>query len=114
MNAVFASIREKFAIAFSNIREAINKNPPPLNILKRFLKDGYSHRKSQIAHFNSIDDVLDVVNDDCILINISYVESVVKRFDIKNAKAHIQAHKDVVQSFCKEIKASLCRVKVSK
>ena len=84
MNTVFGSIREEFAIAFTNIREAINKTPPPLDILKR-----YSHLKSRIDHSNSIDDVLDVVNDDCTLINISCVESVVKRFDIKEAKAHI-------------------------
>ena len=105
---MFVSIREKFAIAFSNIREAINKSPPPLDILKQFLRDGYSHLKSRIAHSNSIDDVLNVINDDCTLINISCVESVVKRFDIKAAKAHIQAYKDVVQSFCKEMKASFC------
>ena len=52
--------------------------------------------------------MLDVVNDDCTLINISCLESVVKRFDIKEAKAHIQTYKEVVQSFCKEMKASLC------
>ena len=108
MNTVFASIREEFAITFSNIREAINKSPPPLDILKRFLRDGYSHLKSRIAYSNSIDDVLDVVNDDCTLISITCVESVVKRFDIKEAMAHIQAYKDVVQSFCKKMKASLC------
>ena len=108
MNTQFGSIRLKFAIAFSNIREAIKKSPPPLDILKRFLRDGYSYLKSRIAHSNSIDDVLDVVNDDCTLINISCLESIVKRFDIKEAKTHIQAYKDVIQSFCKEMKASLC------
>ena len=108
MNTVFGSIREEFAIAFSNIREAINKSPPPLDILKQFLRDGYSHLKSQLAHTSSIDDVLDVVNDDCTLINISCLESVVKRFDIKEAMAHIQAYKEVVQSFCKKMRASLC------
>ena len=30
-----------------------------------------------------------------------------KRFDIKEAEIHIQRYKDVVQSFCKKIKASL-------
>ena len=108
MNTQFGSIRGEFAIAFDNIREAINKSSPPLDILKRFLEDGYSHLKSRIAHSNSINDVLDVVNDDCTLINISCLETVVKRFDIKEAMAHIQAYKEVVQSFCKEMKASLC------
>ena len=101
-------MRKEYAIAFSNIREAINTNPPPLDKLKQFLKDGYSYLKSQIAHSASIDDVLDVVNDHCTLINISCLEGIVKRFKIKEAETHIQAYKDFVQSFCKETKASLC------
>ena len=101
-------MRKEYAIAFSKIREAINTNPPPLDKLKQFLKDGYSYLKSQIAHSASIDDVLDVVNDHCTLINISCLEGIVKRFKIKEAETHIQAYKDFVQSFCKETKASLC------
>ena len=76
--------------------------------MKQFLRDGYSYLKSQIAHSTSIDDVLDLVNDHCTLINISCLEGIVERFDIKEAETHIQAYKDVVQSFCRETKASLC------
>ena len=76
--------------------------------MKQFLRDGYSYLKSQIAHSTSIDDVLDVVNDHCTLINISCLESIVERFNIKEAQTHIQAYKDIVQSFCKETKAVLC------
>ena len=76
--------------------------------MKQFLRDGYSYLKSQIAHSNSIDDVLDVVNDHCTLINISCLEGIVERFDIKEAETHIQAYKDVVQSFCEKTKACLC------
>ena len=76
--------------------------------MKQFLRDGYSYLKSQIAHSTSIDDVLDVVNDHCTLINISCLEGIVERYDIKEAKTHIQAYKIFVQSFCKETKASLC------
>ena len=108
MNSQFGTIRKEFAIAFDNIREAINNSPPPLDRLKRFLKDGYFHLKPRIALSTSIDDVLDVVNDDCTLINICCLESVVKRFDIKEAMVHIKSYKDVVQSFCKEMKAYLC------
>ena len=71
-------MRKEYAIAFSNIREAISTNLPPLDKLKQFLKDGYSYLKSQIAHSASIDDVLDVKNDHCTLINISCLEGIVK------------------------------------
>ena len=105
---VLAEMRQEYAIAFSNIQEAINTTPPPLDKLKQFLKDGYSYLKSQIAHSASIDDVLDVVNDHCTLINISCLEGIVKRFKIKEAEMYIQMYKDVVQSFCEKTKASLC------
>ena len=106
--SVLAEMRKEYAIAFSNIREAINTTPPPLDKLKQFLKDGYSHLKSQIAHSASIDDVLDVVNDHCTLIDISCLEGIVTRFKIKEAETHIQAYKNIVQSFREKTKASLC------
>ena len=46
---IFGSIKREYAIAFSNIREAISTTPPPLDKLKQFVKVGYSHLKSQIA-----------------------------------------------------------------
>ena len=108
LDSVFSSIGKEFGITFSKVREAINKSPPPLDKLKCFLADGYSHLKSQISHSKSIDDVLDVVHDHCTLINISCLEGIVKRFDIKEAETHIQAYKNVVQFFCEKTKASLC------
>ena len=104
LKPVFASIRKEFAIAFSNIREAINANPPPLEELKRFLKDSCPHLKSQVVHCNSIDDILDIVYDHCTLMNISCLEGIVKRFKIKEAETHIRSYKDVIQLFIERIK----------
>ena len=108
LSTVFGSVRKEFAIFFCNVREVINASPPPLEELKRFLKHGYPHLKSQVAHSNSIDDILDLVNDHCTLINISCLESIVESFKIKEAETHIQSYKDAIHSFCKETKASLC------
>ena len=73
-----------------------------------FFADSYPHLETEITHSNSIDDVLNVVRDHCTLINISCLEGIVERFDIEEAETHIQAYKNIVQSFCKETKASLC------
>ena len=40
--------------------------------------------------------------------DISCLEGIVERYDIKEAQTHIQTYKDVVHSFCKETKACLC------
>ena len=107
MSPIFGSIKSEFATAFSNVRKAINGTPPPLDKLKQFLNDGYSQLKPQLVHCNSIDDVLDVVNDHCTLINISCLEGIVEQFKIKEAEIHIQNYKDIVRSFIEEIKPSL-------
>ena len=108
LSPVFGSVREEFAIAFSKIREAINASPPPLDKLKLFLEDGYPYLRPQLAHSNSINDILNVVREHCTLINISCLESIVKRFDIEEAKTHIKEYTDAIQSLCNETKASLC------
>ena len=74
----------------------INASPPPLEELKRFLKYGYPHFKSQVAHSNSIDDILDLVNDHCTLINISCLEGIVESFKIEETETHIKSYKDAI------------------
>ena len=108
LSSVFGSVRKEFAIFFHKIREVINTSPPPLEELKRFLKHGYPRLKSQVIHSNSIDDILDLVNDHCTLINIGCLESIVESFKIEKAETHIKSYKDAIQSFCKKTKASLC------
>ena len=111
---MFGSIRKQFAIAFSNIRDVINKSRPPLDKLKLFLEDGYSHLQSEIDNTESIDEILTVVRNHCTLININCLEGIVERFNIKEAETHIRRNKDVVQSFYTETRASLCLNKTLK
>ena len=73
-----------------------------------FFADSYPHLKTEIIHSKSIDDVLNVVRDHCTLINISCLEGIVERFNIKEAETYIQKYKDFVQSFCEKTKACLC------
>ena len=108
LDPVFGNIRKKFGIMFNKIREVINASPPPLDKLKRYLSDSYSHFKAEITHCESVDDVLDVVIGHCTLINIRCLEGIVERYDIKEAKECIQEYEDYVKIFCKETRASLC------
>ena len=108
LDSIFGSIRRKFAVAFSKIRKAIKASPPPLEELKLFLEDGYSHLQSEIDNTKCIDEILTVVRNHCTLININCLEGIVERFDVKEAETYIQTYKDDVQSFCEKTKASLC------
>ena len=108
LDSIFGSIRRKFAVSFSKIRKAIKASPPPLEELKLFLEDGYSHLQSEIDNTKCIDEVLTVVRNHCTLININCLEGIVERFDVKEAETYIQTYKDDVQTFCEKTKASLC------
>ena len=108
MSSDFGSFRKKFAISFNKIREAINASPPPLDKLKLFLEDGYSHLRPELDCSNTVDEVLTVVRNHCTLINISCLEAIVERFDIKEAETHLQMYRDDVKKSCMKIKASLC------
>ena len=63
---------------------------------------------------NSIDDILDLINDHCTLINISCLEGIVESFKIKEAESHTQSYKDAIQSFVKKQKLLFVLEKVSK
>ena len=108
LDTVFGNIRMKFGIMFDKIREIINAHPPPLDKLKIYLSDTYSHFKAEIAHCKSVNDVLNVVHGHCTLINIRCLEGIVERYDIKEANACIQKYKDDIKMFCEQTKASLC------
>ena len=108
LSSVFGSFRKKFAISFNKIREVINASPPPLDKLKLFLEDGYSHLRPELDCSNTINEVLSVVRNHCTLINISCLEAIVERFDIKEAETHLQTYRDDVKNSCMKMKASLC------
>ena len=76
--------------------------------MKLFLEDGYSHLRPKLDCSNTIDEILNIVRDHCTLINISCLEAIVERFDIKEAETHLQTYRDDVKKSCMKMKASLC------
>ena len=82
--------------------------------MERFLENSYNYLYPQIVDSNSINEILTVVRDHCSVIDISCLEGIVKRFNIKNAESHIQKYKDAIQLFCQNTKVSLCLDKTFK
>ena len=56
----------------------------------------------------TINDVLDVVRDKCTLIDINYLEAVVRRFCIEETKTHIESYKKTIEEFCQKSTVCLC------
>ena len=108
MSSEFTNIRTEFGITFNAIRNIIKNNPPPLDDLKEFLEDCYSPLKPSLDNAKTISDVLTVVRDKCTLIDINYLDAVVKRFDFKAASTHLECYKKTIEHFCQSVSLRLC------
>ena len=99
-------------VLFGNLIETVTpliaKSIPSLQELKTFLCRCYRELKPQLSIAESFDDVMELVEDKCTIINIWCLESIVDYFNITEANHHIKNYKAAVDSFCENIKANLC------
>ena len=92
---------------FVDVAPLIEKSIPSLQSLKRFLEDGYSELHPRLSTAESFDDVMELIEEKCTIINICCLELIVERYNIEKAKEHIKAYKSNVVQFCEEIKLSV-------
>ena len=108
MKPEFNKIRSKFGRTFYRVRKAISKNSPLIDDLKMFLQDSFPDLKPQIAHVNTIDEILVIIRQNCTLIDINYLETIVEEFDIQEAKRYIEEYKSYKEEFCRTVSVKLC------
>ena len=108
MGKTFNEIRKKFGSTFFKVRRAILNTLPSTEEIIMLLQVSFVDLKPQLAHVNTIDEILDVVRDKCTLTDINYLEIIVEEFDIEEAKVHIQAYKISIEEFCKTVSVRLC------
>ena len=99
-------------VTFGNLIETvaplIAKGIPSLEKLKRYLGRCFRELKPQLAIAESFDDVMEIVEDKCTIINVCCLEAIVDQYNIIEAKQHIMQFKTAVDTFCKEVKLSVC------
>ena len=99
-------------VTFGNLIEAvvplIEKGIPSLEELKRYLRRCFRELKPQLAIAESFDNVMELVEDKCTIINVCCVEAIVDHYNITEAKKHITQFKVTVDAFCENIKLSIC------
>ena len=110
MSKTFMTIRMKFGRAFYNICNAITQchNPPSFSEVKMLLQKCFQQTKEIFDNCQCINDLLDVVQKKCTLINISCIEELVDELKIKDAEAHIQTYHETINEFCKDVSLTLC------
>ena len=104
----FDQMRMKFGKLVYTVAPLIAKGIPSLQELKTYLCRCFRELRPQLATAESLDDVMDLVQDKCTIINICCLEEIVDQYDITEAKAHITNYNTLVDEFCEKIKADVC------
>ena len=100
----FDEMKVTFGKLIHIVAPLIAKGIPSLQELKTFLRRCYRELKPQLSIAESFDDVMELVEDKCTMINICCLEFIVDHYNIIEAKHHITAYKSHVDKFCEEIK----------
>ena len=93
----FADMRQKFASAVTDACQAMSVIPS--DKLKKYLRLGYRHLAPQLESLETTDDMLELVCDQCSVIDLSLLESVARRFKIEEAVAVIEEYKKNLDEF---------------
>ena len=99
-------------VTFGNLIETvvplIAKVIPSLKELKTYLGRCFRELKPQLSSAESFDDVIELVEDKCTIINICCLEAIVDHYNITEAKRYITEFKTAVDKFCEKVKTDIC------
>ena len=101
-------MRMKFGKLFYTVAPLIAKGISSLQELKTYLRRCFRELRPQLTTAESLDDVMDLVQDKCTIINICCLEEIVDQYDIREAKLHITNYNTSVDAFCEKIKTDVC------
>ena len=97
-----------FGTLIHNVAPLIETSIPSLKDFKRYLWRCFPGLRPQLSTAKSFDDVINLVQDKCTIINICCLEFVVDYYNITEAKLLITEFKMAVVTFCENVKVSIC------
>ena len=101
-------MRMKFGTLFFTVAPLIAKWVPSLEDLKTYLQMCFRELRPLLKIAESFNNVMEIVQDKCTIINICCLEGIVNQFNITEAKVHITNYNASVDEFCEKIKADVC------
>ena len=95
-------MRNKWAIAVDSAIKAIAVEEQEL---KGFLQVQTSNSdvKEQLNTCHSMGEIMQIIIDQCSLVDLTLLEGIIERFNIEEAKKHINEYKETLQDFCSNI-----------
>ena len=104
------------ALPPSNLPEALTLEAaslelplPKLEKLKKYLGRCFRELKPQLSVTESFDNVMELVEEKCTVVNIGHLETIIDHYNVEEAKVHITTYKSEVDKLCEEIKLSVCQ-----
>ena len=95
-----------------SVAPLIEKSIPSLRELKTYLRRCFRELKPQLTVAESFDDVMDLVEEKCTIINVACLEGIINHYKIEEAKTHVTTYKSAVNTFCNEVKLNVCKNKL--
>ena len=96
----FTVMRNKFADLMDDVARAMRSTS--CDELKQYVRRAHIHLRPQLVQCQNTDDIIELIGDNCSLINIALLEGIVVRFKVEEAKSAIQRYKDEIESFHQE------------
>ena len=93
-------MRNKFADLIDDVARAMHSTS--CDDLKRYVCRAHIHLRPQLAQCQDTNDIIELIGDQCSLINIALLEGIVVRFKVEEAKSAIQHYKNEIESFHQE------------
>ena len=104
----FDQMRVTFGNLIHAVAPLIEAGIPSLEELKTYLRRCFRELRPQLSVAKSFDDVMDLVQDTCTIINVCCLEAIIDQYNITEAKHHIETFKTEVDAFCEKVKLSIC------
>ena len=104
----FDQMRMTFGKLFYTVAPLIAKGIPSLQDLKTYLRMCFRELRSLLAAAESLNEVMEIVQDKCTIINICCLEGIIDQYNITEAKVHITNYNIAVDAFCEKIKTDVC------
>ena len=99
MSKEFTSIRTSLGSMIYDVCEAIEKAQPDIEKMKRLIGSCNHDLKPKLAECHNISDILSVAEEECSLTDVNLLETVVKKFNVKEAEKYIEEYKATLKEF---------------
>ena len=104
----FDQMKATLGSLIHTVAPLIEAGIPSLEDLKMYLRRCFQELKPQLSSAKSFNDIMELVEDKCTIVNICCLEAIVEQYNITDAKPHIILFKKAVDTFCESVRLSVC------